>query len=338
MLSDAFASVLRAGRPELNARFAEARHRLPALDPGAFGDFLRDGADAVVRAVHALRPDRAGAVALAAFDIGLDLVGQQVAGPTARGGAIDDTWRRVLPAAARSVAAEPERVIAALSNAAHQVAATPGARVSDWIADMERLAPQCASADDLLRLGQVAAWRAGLAHYRLGAIAAAASLPESLALAAVGASTPARWSDVEAALRKSEWFDPAHPSARSGHAPSVAATAGAFRGFGGPFTAPPRVTFADGHFHVLSGDECWLLTADLYGATFHRLPPEQVRLPAPGKSLPRGLRIDDDGSLAADDRAVQLYGPGTVTSAAASDTTLAVTWTLTHRVTLVSLT
>ena len=98
---------------------------------------------------------------------------------------------------------------------------------------------------------------------------------------------------------------------------------GAFRGFGGVFVAPPRVIYASGHFHIVSGDETWLLTADLYGATVHRVTPDDVALPKPNASVPRGVQLPD--------------GPGALTSAASSETTLAATWSLTHRVMLFAL-
>jgi hypothetical protein len=341
VLSGPFAAVLRARRAELNARFAETRHRLPALDAGAFGDFLRQSADPLVRAVDAACPGRAEAVALAAFDVALELVGRQAAGPATAGGgvggAVDELWRRALPAGARAVAAAPERLIAALSNAAHQVAATPGACPGRWVAELERLAPACSDPDDLLRLGQVAAWRAGLAHYRRGAIASAAALPEPVALAAVGAAPTARWSEVEAGLLASEWFDPSRPAARADAPARVAAAVGAFRGFGGPFVAPPHVSLVAGQLHVASADERWLLTADLFGATFHRLAGDEWRPTPPGAPLPPGLRIEGEGALALPSGRVTLPGRGAMTSAAATATTLAVTWSLTHQVTLVAL-
>ena len=94
--------------------------------------------------------------------------------------------------------------------------------------------------------------------------------------------------------------------------PSVK-TVGAFRGFGGVFVEPLRVTFAAGNFHVLSGDECWLLTADLYGATFHRVAPNEAQFLKPITLPPTGVRLP--------------AGKGMLTSVAASETTLAVTWT-----------
>lgn len=337
MLSDPFARALAGRRAELNARFAEARHRLPGLEPTAFGNFLRDAADPVVRAVHEARPERAEGVALAAYDVALELVGQRLVDGESRGAAIRETWRRVFPAVPRALAADPERVLAALTNAAHQVAATPGARPDGWVADMALLGGRCAAVDDLLRLGQVVAWQAGLAHYRQGAIAAAGALPESLALAAVGAPSASRWSEIECGLAASEWFDPARAGDVRAASVRAAATVGAFRGFGGLFVEPPRAGLAEGHLCLTSGGEAWLLTADLFGATFHRLPAATEGGWSPAAPLPSGVRVDGGGSVTAPGGTLQLPAAGHVTSSAATRTTLAVTWSHSHHVTLVAL-
>lgn len=327
LVGEPFARVLRASRDQLNARFAEARQRHPSLAGDELMGFLTHVVDPLVSAVAAVCPDRTDAVALVAYETALELVGQRLVGPLARGTAIDATWRCVLPAAARLVAAEPSRAVSSLSNAAHQLEATSGARARTWVDDMMRLATDCATVDELLRVGQVAAWRAGMAHFRQGAIAAAASLPQPLALSAVGASADRGWTETEAGLRSSEWFDPARPAAAressTGSSLRTVATVGAFRGFGGVFSVPPRVTHVAGNFHVSSGDECWILTADLYGATFHRVAPGGAALPRPLETPPSGVRLPD--------------GPGVVTSVASSATTLAVTRSLTHHVILIAL-
>lgn len=335
LLSDPFAHTLASRRAELNARFAEARHVRPALSPDAFGAFLRDAVDPVVCAVYDAAPDRVDDVALAAYDVALDLVGQGLVDGAARGAAIRDMWRTAIPAVARIVAIDPPRVLAALTNAAHQIAATPDARVDGWIGDLARLGGQCATPDDLLRLGQVAAWRAGLAHYRGGALDAARALPEPIALAAVGAPHSARWSDVAERLAASEWFDPARPPEASPTVPRVAAHVGAFRALGGLFVEPPLVALVDGHLCTSSGGESWLVTADLFGATFHRVPAESGRAtPTP---LPPNVRLTRGGRVVVSGGALDLPSAGEVTSAAATRTTLAVTWSLSHHVTLVTL-
>jgi hypothetical protein len=334
-LSDALERVLRAGRHDLNARFAECRRRYPELDADAFSAFLRESVDCVAGAVDVEAPARAAEVADVAFDLALELVGQRLAGRGAATSCVDDVWQRVLAEAPAAVASSPRRVLAALSNGAHQVAATAGAKAGQWVDDLARLAPCCPDAETLLRVGQVAAWRAGMAHYRAGALTAAASLPDSLALAAVGAPPSARWSEVQAALSASPWFDPAHPTTNGPRAPSAVAAAGAFRGFGGHFAEPPLVTADGEHFHVLSEEERWLLTADRFGATFHRTTPEEASR-SRDSTLPSELRFDGQ-TVKWKGAAVKLAARGEVTSAASTATTLAITWSLTHQVTLVAL-
>src|SRR5690242_10781809 len=98
MVSDPLQRVLRGSREELNARFAEARQRFPALSPEPFTEFLRDVVDPLACAVANASPERCDAAVLAAYDIALDLVGQRLVGSGSRGMAIDGTWRRLLPA------------------------------------------------------------------------------------------------------------------------------------------------------------------------------------------------------------------------------------------------
>jgi hypothetical protein len=45
---------------------------------------------------------------------------------------------------------------------------------------------------------------------------------------------------------------------------------GAFRGFGGLFLEPPKVSSSGGGLFVESAGGQWILCADAFGATFHR--------------------------------------------------------------------
>lgn len=152
-LGPTLALVLRSARPELNARFAAARRLRPELDGDAFASFLRLTISPLVEAVEAACPGQSGGVALAAYDLGLELVGQGLAGPAARDPFVEQGWRRVAPAAAALVAAAPERVLAAISNALHQLATTPGARPAEWIEAMTALAPRCDDPGVFLTVG-----------------------------------------------------------------------------------------------------------------------------------------------------------------------------------------
>jgi len=160
-VSSTLAAVLRAGRSELNTRFAESRVRHPDLDADAFAEFVRSAVDPVVIAVDRVRPESVTDVARAAYDIALELVGQKLVGPSARTPHVGDAWTRVLPAIAPLVAVQAERTIAAICNAAHHLSATAGARPAAWIDIVSRLGPDCKDVATFLTLGQVAAWGGG---------------------------------------------------------------------------------------------------------------------------------------------------------------------------------
>jgi hypothetical protein len=113
------------------------------------------------------------------------------------------------------------------------------------------------------------------------------------------------------------------------------AQAGAFRGFGGLFVEPPRVALAKDHFLVRSGPECWLLTADVFGATFHRSSPAEFEAAVKQSSLPPGLKVKDS-KLTWQKERFEIASLGKVTSVAANATTLALTSELTHTVVLVA--
>ena len=335
MISPALASVLRSGRAELNARFTAARHLYPQLDGEAFMQFLQTAVDELAQATERVRADRLGDVVMAAYDAALELAGQNLAGPGSRQPAIEETWRRVLPKAAPLVANEPARVLAAVCNAIHQLASTPGARPAQWIEIMETLTPECADVETFLKLGQVVGWRAGLAHFRKAALTAADALAEALALAAVGAKSKTSWPVEREKLLRNPWHDPSDRQDNSTGL-RVVAQVGAFRGFGGLLVEPPVVVAADEHFLVRSGGDCWLLTADLFGATFHRAAPSEYDEAKRQHSLPPTLKLNG-ARIILDGQPFEFPALGEFTSVAANVTTLAMTGRFTHSVVLAAL-
>lgn len=116
----------------------------------------------------------------------------------------------------------------------------------------------------------------------------------------------------------------------------VAAEVGSFRGFGGLFGQPPLVAAAGEHFLVRSETECWLLTADIFGATFHRASVEEFVAANGPHGLPAGLKIKGSNVVFNGDR-LEFSRLGDLTSTAANATTLALTATLTHSIVLVAL-
>jgi hypothetical protein len=327
-VGEAFAAVLRDERDVFNEKFAEARRRRPDLDGRALLGFLLGPADGVVGRVAQAAAERARDVAHAAYDAALTLVSEKLAGPGGRYPSIDEMWERLLPSVGALVADQPARVIGSLTNAVFHLASTPGTRPGEWIDRMVGVAPGLASVADLLKAGEIAAWRAGLAHLREGALAAGDALAPQIPVEILGVPR-AEWHAVRERLTADAWW---HPSRAGEDArPRVAATVGGFRGFGGLFPAPPTVATVDGHIAVSAAGECWMLVADAFGATFHRVDAGVLAGAAP----PPKLRTAHE-SLSLHGKTLALPAIGAVTSAAAVPGTIAVTGSLTHAVTLIA--
>jgi hypothetical protein len=287
MVSDALAGVLASRRALLNQRVAEARHRQPALDTAAFGAFVTGTLDAIGAAVDAIDPLATGAAVEAGFDIGLNLVGQGLAGPSARLPWVDRAWQALAPAVAPFIAQAPTETLGLLANAVVRLGNVRGVRVDAWIDHLRELAPRCRNLDDLRAIGALCAWRAGMAHLREPALAQAAQLDPALAAAAIGApDTP--WNDLHERLRTDRWWNPS-----TGDVNAQGQTVGGFSGLDGPFAVPPEVRGNAGHFVAESAGRHFLLMADAFGAVVLPASPGEFALAgatqAPGVAItPRG--------------------------------------------------
>ena len=276
-----FARLLAAGRGGFNARVAQMRSRVPTFDAEAFGGFLREGVAPLVETVATRMPDAADACALAAFDHALELVARKLVGPGARNPLVARTWSQLLPALAAHVAPAPVPMIAALTHAAMNLDRVAEDRAIRWIDQMKRLGPRAASRDELLALGQVLAWTAGLSHFREGALEKLATLTPTLACAAMGAPSSLTKEAMCARLRTDRWWSPdegiTHQAARGFEL-------GAFSGFGGAFPEPPQVRAAGEDFVVRSGDRHFWLLADVHGWSLHPATPSDFdQSPDPGQ-------------------------------------------------------
>jgi hypothetical protein len=327
MVSPAFADLLASGRAEFNRRTAEAARRHPGFDHGALRAFLADGADALVQAVAAAAPERALAATFEAYDIALELTGLRLVGPAARSTLLPAAWRRLLPRLAALVAREPEAVIGLVSNAALHLETIPGVRGAQWIAEMSALAPRIDSSAQLRIVGQLLAWRAGAAHFRSGALAAADSLPEALAMAALGDVHAGSWASLRARIEADPWW-------RAGDGVGLAEReAGAFSGLGGMFGAPPAVRAAPGGFYVASDGRHFLLLADAYGAVLVGADSEEF---AQAGAAPGAVAFTVEGErIAVGRQRIALDLPAEGLAVCASAGTLAITSPFTHAIRLV---
>lgn len=326
MISAPFAAALQSRRSDFNQRFRLAAQRHPHLDGDEVLQFIADCVDPVVRAVHACKPDAVDDVVVTAYDCALQLVGQRLTVRQGRFAAIAEVWREVLPAAANVLATDSRHLIPALTNAVHQLATIDSGAAIGWKKRMVSAAAEATSAEDLLLLGQVLAWRCGLAHYRDGALAALESLDERLASLALEV-TPAQRQKTLSRLLADRWFDPARPKRE---ALRIARTFGAFRGFGGGFLQPPLIRGAPGGWVVQSAGDYWFLVADAFGATLHRASIDEWNT-ASDRGHHVGTRIAHAGQQ------LDLPGAGPITSSSLSEHAIACTFAHSHQIVLVAL-
>ena len=322
MISPAFASILASGRAQFNARAVEARRRFPSLDMAAFGAFLHDGVDPLVVAVAAAAPERVGGATLAAYDMALELVGHGLAGPAAKNPFVNTVWRELAPSFAPLLATAPVDVLGMLSNAANHIASVAGARPAQWQGELAALAAQIVTLAQLRAVGQVLAWRAGVAHFRQGALAAADTLPPALALAAFG-EPGAQWPQVRAQLLDYPWRGNAEGR-----------EFGSFTGLGGDFGTPPQVRATDDGFVVRSGERHYLLVADAYGAVLHGATAQEYEQANTG--MPSSVRLDG-ATVHLGARSIALDLPAGDIALAANAHTLAITSPWTHAIRLLPL-
>ncbi len=328
------AESLRANRSAFNARFAEARRARPALDPAAFSHLLRSTVVPIAQAVERQHPDQTNAVVHALYELSLDLLGQGLLGPDSRYPLIAQGWQDLLPRLSRYVAASPRRTVGAITNALYNLCITPGARPGEWIESMAALGDRCDNETTLFQAGQIAAWRAGMAHYRQGALELCQALEPAIARAALGlppASEP-ELGTLISRLSANPWLRPAQAQDKADKPGlRIIARVGAFRGFGGLFSAPPRVASVGKHFIVTDGQASWLLVADVFGATWHRSDHTFI----PGQTAP--FSIDRNGQVTHAGYKQSLPELAHFSSAASNGDTLAVTIALSFAVHLVAL-
>ena len=347
MLSGPFAQILEANRSRFNARFAEARRIQPRLDPLIFAECLRSTVAQVVEAVHHVRPEKAAEAAEVLYDLSLDLLGQEFLGPNSRYPFIVEGWRFLLPRLSRFIAGSPREFVGSTTNALYNLSTTPGARPGEWAASLLKLVEVCPDAPTLLRAGQVAAWRAGMAHYRLSALDLCRDLPPPVALTALGLSPQAEHPPLDTlieSLKANPWLSPASNlqsptplrlasgAIVSNYQLQIVSRVGAFRGFGGLFLEPPLVWPADDDFVVSDGEGTWLLMADVFGATFHRA---DIKAPSLKTSSP--FTINKAGSVSFGKTSRAFPELANANSSAGNNTTLAVTTPLSHAVYLIAL-
>lgn len=339
MTSEAFAQALKNNRDKLNTKFAYARHAYPSLDGEAFKEHLRLLVAPLIEAVNQVAAAKVDEVLMALYDFSLDLLGKGMFGAETRYPALLKGWTQLFAQFPQLLAQEPLTFAAAVSNALYNLSINQNTRPDFWINEMLRIGQACNDVEAFLEVGKIVAWRSGMAHYREGALAACLQLEPPLALAALCIKEEAgtNLERVVDQLRGDPWLSPwvAASAANGNRRLKITAVVGAFRGFGGLFMSPPEVVLSNGDFYVFDNENCWLMTADLFGATLHRI---GATLPNPDQAARSNASIDKTGLVKFAEQQMTFSELQTPSSFAANDTTLAVTVPISFGVYLVALT
>jgi hypothetical protein len=255
-------------------------------------------------------------------------------GPNSRYPVITSGWTHILPKLARHLANQPRALIGAVTNGLYNLSLTPGARPGAWMNDLLLLGEACDDLPTLLKAGQVCAWRAGLAHYRLQALAICPSLPTPVARLALGLPIDSTQpiDSLVSRLQTDPWYRPTSDAQPLAPQIKIVARVGAFRGFGGLFLVPPIVEPAGEGFLVTDGEGTWLLSADAFGATFQR-----IARPVSQPPTDTPFKLGRSGKVSAGKRDATFTELEGATSSAGNAHTLAVSVPYSHAIYLVAI-
>jgi hypothetical protein len=270
-ISPAVLKVLRAGRSHFNARVVEAKHRYPAFDVAAFSAFLLDEFSELSNTLAHIAPDHLPNVTNKLYDLALDLAGHGLIGTHARNTFVNRIWREVAPNYVHLIITQPLEVMSIFINAVFYLQKYSNVNLNAWLHNLQQLAPQVQSREQLRSVAQILAWRTGAAHFRKGVLCLTNAIAPTLARAAFAVPDNIDLQTWYENTLIDPWWMPHNAAPTPAQARKIV---GAFSGFGGLFTQTPQVRAWSDGFLVKSGERYSLLIADLYGATFH--PAEQT--------------------------------------------------------------
>ena len=337
-MNEAFVPVLRENRDKLNTKFAYARHTYPKLDGDVLLAHMQMMIAPIIDTVSRISLQRVEPVLLTLYDLSLELLGKGMIGTETRYPAMVKGWNRIFTQSANLLVQEPLLFAGSVLNALYNLSISQGTRPNYWIDEMLRIGAECNDVQTYLEVGKIVAWRSGMAHYRDGALDACLQLDPKLSRLSLSikddANTPTNV--IIDRLRHDPWLAPwaANLGPKSERRLKIASVVGGFRGFGGVFVSPPEVVLSNGDFFVFDNESCWLMTADLFGATLHKV---GANLPDLTKTNNDSFTIDKKGRVSKSPYQSDFPELEASSSFAADETTLAVTLPVSFGIYLVAL-
>jgi hypothetical protein len=272
-LSAPMIALLTDSREILNARFQQKRASGVKVDPQVWSSHIVTVIAPIVDSVHRLAEERSRVTLIDLYDVSLDLF---AAGHFSESGSsllLFQLWKDILPKCAKILSRSPRRIAGSLSNAVLALTMESSGVAQRWLGEIKRTSNSCENPQQLLELGKLLAWTAGMAHYRLPALALAKQLQLPLLRTVFQIAEAVPENSIRNWLTELE-FDP-WAQLLSGNTPrkqkvEQVAICGAFRGFGGLFLEPPKVFIHRGQIYVSENQTLYRLVVDRFGHSLQR--------------------------------------------------------------------
>ena len=156
LIRGAFAEVLERNREYFNLGFARARRQNRQLDAEVFSEHLRTAVAPIVAATSQTEPERVNGIAIALYDLSLQLFAKNLLGPLCRYPGMAQLWLELFPRIPIWIAQQPGQVVSACCNAVYNLSVEAGQNgkiVDRWLKRMQAIAPDCADVDQFFAGG-----------------------------------------------------------------------------------------------------------------------------------------------------------------------------------------
>jgi len=239
--------LLRENSDALNQSLRQAVATSNRFDPSAVPTWFRTVVEPIFAAVHELDKTRSRKVFDVLFRDTIDFLASGTAGADFE---LHQACRLLLLPNPRLTAANPARLLRTLVTAFKKILRHSSTTARAWMAMMEKIVVLAADLDELLIAGRFAAWRCGMAHLRQQLDFELKLKPEIISVI---------FGDMP--------FSPdlKRPWAQGETSQGVAV--GSFKGFGGEFIRPPRLTLRDSLVFVSDGRQTGVVFADRFGCS-----------------------------------------------------------------------
>ncbi len=320
--------LLEEQRDACNEKFRSRLTQGVRIDVAIWLRHVQERIAKIVDLIDEQLPERSRIALTELYDISLDLFA--VGHLSDEGSSIPllRMWDELLPALGKWIARDPRRVVGCMCNATLKISQSDLQTAHRWIECMKSVGPMADSVEQLLGIGKMAAWRSGLAEYRLAALRIAASLPAAVVVKILDPVVLVSESDVRTLIcrmEKDPWCLPPEGNSYGIQLKNVSGQFlfGQFAGYGGYFFHPPVVYEIEGHLCVTDRKQVWRMDADIFGFRLHKIEmaPEELR----DRSKNPTVEVDSRGRVSWDGFVSNHPELANASSYACDGTTLAVT-------------